>query len=48
MGAALAVVTLIAEALSASVGWTSADAIAGLIIAGLLVREGIGSLRSES
>jgi divalent metal cation (Fe/Co/Zn/Cd) transporter len=48
MGAALAVVTLVAEALSASVGWTSADAIAGLIIAGLLVREGIGSLRSES
>jgi divalent metal cation (Fe/Co/Zn/Cd) transporter len=48
MGAALAVVTLIAEAMSASVGWTSADAIAGLIIAGLLVREGIGSLRSES
>jgi divalent metal cation (Fe/Co/Zn/Cd) transporter len=48
MGAALAVVTLVAGALSASVGWTSADAIAGLIIAGLLVREGIGSLREES
>jgi divalent metal cation (Fe/Co/Zn/Cd) transporter len=48
MGAALAVVTLVAEALSVSVGWTSADAIAGLIIAGLLVREGIGSLREES
>jgi divalent metal cation (Fe/Co/Zn/Cd) transporter len=48
MGAALAAVTLVAEALSASVGWTSADAIAGLIIAGLLVREGIGSLREES
>jgi divalent metal cation (Fe/Co/Zn/Cd) transporter len=48
MGAALAAVTLVAEALSASVGWTSTDAIAGLIIAGLLVREGIGSLREES
>lgn len=48
MGAALAVVTLVAEALSVSVGWTSADAIAGLIIAALLVREGIGSLREES
>lgn len=48
MGAALAVVTLIAAALSGSVGWTWADAVAGLVIAALLVREGIGSLREES
>ena len=48
MGAALAVVTLCAAALSEWLGLTSADAIAGLIIAALLVREGIGSLREES
>jgi divalent metal cation (Fe/Co/Zn/Cd) transporter len=48
MGAALALITLGAEALSASVEWTAADAIGGLIIAALLVREGVGSLREES
>lgn len=48
MGAALAAVTLCAAALSKSLGLTSADAVAGLIIAALLVREGIGSLREES
>ena len=48
IGAALAAVTLCSAALSESVGWESADAVAGLIIAGLLVREGVGSLREES
>jgi divalent metal cation (Fe/Co/Zn/Cd) transporter len=48
MGAVLALVTLVGAALAEWLGWDSSDAVAGLVIAAILVREGVAALRQES